>query len=212
MYDSFGVFLAEKEIREPLANLLGLSLGPQIETLESSFGEYLIQIINFIFTFFRDSNRLAAWNSFLQEVRESAIPNIYNEWIDAKIELAINDPTYGKEIKTLLRTIILQQKQTGASNEFDPEITAIPLIKSRISTTLHDLELSTKIPKDRLENILDILKGQLSILQEDQTIDQNGIPQSIWYLDAPIDLKAIHRLLIANQTSAQQTEEKDESY
>ncbi|MHA1264830.1 MAG: hypothetical protein ACTSRS_06295 [Candidatus Helarchaeota archaeon] len=201
MYDSFGIFLADKEIREPLSTLLGLSLGPQIKTREASFGEHLMQIINFVFTFFQDPDQLKAWNSFLQEVRENPIPNVYGEWIEAKIKLAINDPTYGDEMKTLLRYILVRQNPTGEFTELSPRGTDNPSEKPQVSIPFPELELSTKIPKDRLEKILNLLKDQLSLLHEEQVIDQNGIPQAIWYFNKTIDIQAVSRLLLDDQKS-----------
>ncbi len=212
MYDSFGVFLADKEIREALSTLLGLSLGPQIQIRKASFGEHLIQIINFVFTFFKDPDQLKAWNSFLQEVRESPIPNVHGEWIEAKIMLAINDPTYGDEIKTLLRYILIRQSQTGKFTELSPVSTDNPSGMPKVSITFPDLESSTKIPKDRLEKILNFLKDQLALLQEKQVIDQNRTPQAIWYFNETIDIQAVSRLLLDDQKSEQQIEKNELSY
>ncbi len=161
MYDSFPEFLSDKVFRGQLQTLLGLSLGPRIQYLPSSFAKRLVQILEFTFEMLNDEKRLKEWNNFLGDVRSEKIPNIFREWILAKIQIAIGDPVHGKLARGILKVIYENQMYQQAST------VAILHNNTRFKRdiSIEELAFRLQISQTELEPTLLFLKNKLKIIQ-----------------------------------------------
>ena len=161
MYDSYPEFLIDRVFREQLQTVLGLELGPKIQYTHNSFAEKLINLIEFVFKIFIEDKWLQAWNDFLKDVRNDRIPNLFQEWVLAKMQVAIQDPVYGKNGFMILKVIFEDQLYRQTSDVPGSQSNT----KFNRGVKLDDLIFKLQISKLEFENIINFLMNKLKIIQ-----------------------------------------------
>src|SRR4030042_3197847 len=177
MYDSFPEFLADRDLRETMRTILGLTYGPIVEIPATSTGKKLQQLINLALEVLSDSSLLNTSSDILKEVRNGApLIDPAKEWITVKVQAALEDPKWGIIAKGILNILKVPPP---------PIITMVPEseVESRAETnfarkclTLQEISSSFPVPPKDLPSILYWLTNHLKILQRMPEVTLEGTP------------------------------------
>lgn len=194
MYDSFPEFLSDKVFRGQLQTVLGLSLGPKIQYLPNSFSEKLIKIIELTFKLFNNDKWVQDWNDFLGDLKSDKISNLFQEWILAKIQIAIKDPIHGKTASMILRSISENQLNNQASEMIGLQNS----ISFKKGVKMEDLFFKLQISKLELENTIHFLKDKLKIIKIEKQKIEGNIEYEVVILADSIKVEWLRDLLSKN--------------
>lgn len=191
MYDSFPEFLSDPQFRSQLQTILGLTIGPKIQYSSNSFAEKLVNIIEFTFKTFENQAWLQEWNEFLKEVRDDKVPNVVEEWVSVKIQLAIKDPIYGKLsfmiLKQITENLLNNQKFDATGQLIEPN-----------NLKLDDLVVKLQISKSQLEPTINNLVNKFKIIQTKKQKSNEGREYDILLLHDSIKVEWLNTLLQKN--------------
>lgn len=194
MYDSFPEFLNDKLFRGQLQTVLGLLLGPKIQYLPNSFAEKLIEVIEFTFNIFNNDKWLQVWNDFLGDIRSDKILNLFQEWILAKMQIAIKDPIHGKIAYTILKSISENQLYTQTSDGAGSQENTT----FKRGVKMSDLIFNLQISKLELETIIHFLTNKLKIIQVIKQKNEVGTEYEVVSLADSIKVEWLNDLLLEN--------------
>ncbi len=191
MYDSFPEFLSDKLFRSQLQYALGLTIGSEIQSLPDSFAKNLIELIKLTFKIFNNDKWLPIWNDFLGDIRSDKIPNPFQEWILAKIQLAIQDPIHGKIAFKVLKVICENQSFIHPSDE--SELQNNTLFKRGVK--LDEIISALQISKFELETTIHFLMNKLKIIQIIPQKNEDNSEFNIVFLADSIKVEWLNDLL-----------------
>lgn len=105
LYDAYPELMKDKECREKLAKIFGISFGEKVSLAYDGYGRHVSELIDKIFKKFEDREFRESLNSLLQDIRTESLPNLQEEWVKLKLEGVLDEPTYGINAMRVLKTI-----------------------------------------------------------------------------------------------------------
>ena len=187
MYESFYGFLRDRETRQEFGTLLGLSYGANLEIRPGTLGEQLRTMMDTTLTLFTDETQLNAWNEFLAEVRKEPIPNIHKEWVLARVQMAIKEPTYGADSLTLLRLFCRQELFLNRKDQLRPT-------EFSFLTDEEAMTQATNLPQTRIIRITEFLMNKFSLICRDAPIKVNDQILKIWRFQEEVKIEWLKEL------------------
>jgi len=112
LHDAFPDLLKQKETRDTLSKLFGISFGSKVTLGSDKYGYKIASIVDYVFNLFSDENIRQGLRSLSNNKIE--VPNLEMEWIECKLNGAVLEPTYKNELKTILQKI----KEKVSKNEY----------------------------------------------------------------------------------------------
>ncbi|AGB31694.1 hypothetical protein C488_14547 [Natrinema pellirubrum DSM 15624] len=107
----------QMETQQFLNNGFGLQIDEEeVSTSYQGTADQIESIVGDVMEFFGDDNRRQALEEYLDE----EIPNPRKEWLDHRIKMAVSEPNYGEEIRTVFDTMLKYgDQQNGYRLEID---------------------------------------------------------------------------------------------
>lgn len=145
MTEAYPELFEQLATRQFLIDEFGLQIDAEVDTKNHLTSGKIVSFIDNIFEFLADEERREALEQYL----DLDIPNPEREWLDHRVKMAVSEPRYGDDIRTVLRVMVTYGEDTQ---------------NNRIQ--LDRLENETNISRDRLLRIREFLADDLDILRQ----------------------------------------------